>query len=498
MNTTKKSIVKKFLIALFAIMLIAALAVFASAEGEVTTVASGYCGGEGDGTNVSWTLDSDGTLTISGEGAMSSSGWKEYEQYFDRIVRIFICNGVTSFPSEHIGGYPYNPIQCIFIPETLTDFMLTETYFYCSRISFFEIDENHPFLSSDENGCIYNKDKSILLHYPCTSGKTEFVVPNYVKKIEWHAFTNVEKLEKLIISENVELIPDSAIWSSPNIKELFILNSNCELQGNFFMATHNGTEIETIFYGYKRSTLQSFVQSYNGSFGSYIFIPLCPTQHTNTQPYPEQPTTCKTVGYTAGIYCFDCEEWIDGHSELPIDPDAHDMQLGECVLETCTTDGYTPWFCTRCGHEVRTDLVPALGHSWDDGKVTREPTCSTFGVMTYTCTREGCAETMTKELGKDPDAHVFKTTVVAPSCLDDGYTSHACTLCRYGYADNEVPALGHTAPNENGDCTRCHRHIQDMPQPEPSEEEQPSPKLNFFQRIIQWFKDLFAKLFKKK
>ena len=37
-----------------------------------------------------------------------------------------------------------------------------------------------------------------------------------------------------------------------------------------------------------------------------------------------------------------------------------------------------------------------------------------------------------------------------------------------------------------------------MPQPEPSEEEQPSPKLNFFQRIIQWFKDLFAKLFKKK
>ena len=35
-------------------------------------VASGYCGGEGDGKNLSWTLDSAGTLTISGKGAMKN------------------------------------------------------------------------------------------------------------------------------------------------------------------------------------------------------------------------------------------------------------------------------------------------------------------------------------------------------------------------------------------------------------------------------------------
>lgn len=33
-------------------------------------VSSGFCGGEGDGTNLTWTLDSSGTLTISGTGAM--------------------------------------------------------------------------------------------------------------------------------------------------------------------------------------------------------------------------------------------------------------------------------------------------------------------------------------------------------------------------------------------------------------------------------------------
>ena len=34
-------------------------------------VDSGYCGGEGDGTNLTWTLDSKGTLTISGNGKMA-------------------------------------------------------------------------------------------------------------------------------------------------------------------------------------------------------------------------------------------------------------------------------------------------------------------------------------------------------------------------------------------------------------------------------------------
>jgi len=65
---------------------------------------SGYCGGEGDGTNLTWSL-SDNVLTISGTGRMagydSSNGvpWRIYRQSIERVV---IGNSVTS-----IGGYAF-------------------------------------------------------------------------------------------------------------------------------------------------------------------------------------------------------------------------------------------------------------------------------------------------------------------------------------------------------------------------------------------------------
>ena len=63
----------------------------------VTTVAEGYCGGEGSGTNLTWKLMSDGVLTVSGKGAMknfsSNAPWREYR---DKIKSVVINNGVTT------------------------------------------------------------------------------------------------------------------------------------------------------------------------------------------------------------------------------------------------------------------------------------------------------------------------------------------------------------------------------------------------------------------
>lgn len=85
---------------------------------------------------------------------------------------------------------------------------------------------------------------------------------------------------------------------------------------------------------------------------------------------------------------------------------------------------------------------PAHVHVWDAGEVTLAPTCSTTGIRLYTCTA-GCGETMEKTIPVDPNAHVFKITQTPATCTDAGYTTYACTLCRYGYSVDGEPALGH-------------------------------------------------------
>ena len=62
---------------------------------------------------------------------------------------------------------------------------------------------------------------------------------------------------------------------------------------------------------------------------------------------------------------------------------------------TCTSKGYTTHTCA-CGDSYVDTYVDALGHAWDNGKVTKEPTATETGVRTYTCTR--CHETKTETI----------------------------------------------------------------------------------------------------
>ena len=55
---------------------------------------------------------------------------------------------------------------------------------------------------------------------------------------------------------------------------------------------------------------------------------------------------------------------------------------------TCTTAGTRTYTCTICG-ATRIEPVNALGHNSDSGRVTSEPGCTTTGVRTYSCTRCG-------------------------------------------------------------------------------------------------------------
>ena len=68
---------------------------------------------------------------------------------------------------------------------------------------------------------------------------------------------------------------------------------------------------------------------------------------------------------------------------------------------TCTEPGYTgDQTCYACGKVILGKKTVPLGHKWDNGKVTKEPTVLAEGVKTFTCTNPGCKEIKTETIAK--------------------------------------------------------------------------------------------------
>lgn len=97
------------------------------------------------------------------------------------------------------------------------------------------------------------------------------------------------------------------------------------------------------------------------------------------------------------------------------------------VNATCTVDGMKAHYkCSKCNKlfvlegetykEVsETALVIKAAHTWSDTyKITTAATCTTDGVKTFTCTREGCGETKTETI---------------PALGHNYGTDGKCTLC---------------------------------------------------------------------
>ena len=85
---------------------------------------------------------------------------------------------------------------------------------------------------------------------------------------------------------------------------------------------------------------------------------------------------------------------------------------------TCTAKGYTTHTCA-CGDSYVDAYTDALGHAWDSGKVTKQPTATEDGVKTFTCTR--CGETKTETIPATGVMDVTKMfTDVSHSWADDG------------------------------------------------------------------------------
>lgn len=115
---------------------------------------------------------------------------------------------------------------------------------------------------------------------------------------------------------------------------------------------------------------------------------------------------------------------------------------------TWQTDADHHWKkCSRC--DVTDTESP---HEWNSGKVTTQPTCTTAGQKTYTCTV--CSATKVERL--DALGHNFaKYDAKAATCTEIGWNTYfTCTNCNYT-TYKEIAALGHDKISHKAKAATC-------------------------------------------
>ena len=165
-----------------------------------------------------------------------------------------------------------------------------------------------------------------------------------------------------------------------------------------------------------------------------------PCSHENTELRNDKEATCTKPGYTGDTYCKDCNEKISDGEIIPAK--GHSWNEGEITTSpTCENAGVKTYTCTVC-NETKTEEIPANGHSWDEGKVTTAPTCENAGVKTYTCTV--CKATKTEAI--DATGHTPVEVAEQPAtCTEAGHTAGTkCSVCDAILSGmEEIPATGH-------------------------------------------------------
>ena len=194
-------------------------------------IASGTCG-----ENVSWTLDDEGTLTVSGSGPMEDFDWnnEKYgpwcEDYGSSIKNVIIEKGVTTIGDAAF--YGLKNLSDVSISEGVTS--IGEVAFYeCSELTDIEIPEGITVI---KQGAFTS----------CTK-LSNVAIPNSLITIEGGAFLDCSILADVTLPEGLKTIGSFAFGNCEKIIDLVIPTSVEEL-GDFALINCTGLESVVITY----------------------------------------------------------------------------------------------------------------------------------------------------------------------------------------------------------------------------------------------------------
>ena len=243
---------------LFALILFATVVVGKGNVKAATIIDSGSCG-----DNATYTLDSDGVLTISGSGEIAENAFRNWVYpsytYASKIETVTIQQGITSIGNDAF-EYCIN-LNSITIPEgmtdigdwafggctSLTDITFPETltrigysaFVRCGPMESIYIPKNVEYIGelafvnikssivvADENTYYNSKNNCNAIIETATNkliiGCGATIIPNDVTQIARYAFEGCSELSNITIPENVTDIGDNAFLNCSNLANVKI------------------------------------------------------------------------------------------------------------------------------------------------------------------------------------------------------------------------------------------------------------------------------------
>ena len=465
-------------------------------EFSVTEVEQSYIYAEWDisatsDDNVIATLYKDGTMIISGNGRMidwqsrDDVPWKEYRKkdiinvkveegiinigdhafiYAHGIKNIELPNtidkiGEASFfqcisleevtlPKElrKIGDNAFNDcyvISSIVIPESVVE-IGKSVFSDCNKLEEIRVHEDNTNYV-DEDGVLFNKNKTTLMCYPGGKADIEYKIPDEVKIIDKKSFTGNNIVENVIIEENtVEKIEENAFANCEGIKEIIIpmgvkeigrmaftgcLNlERCEISAT---VSNIGDGITLVTNKMKEFVVDSDSQYYKAVDGVLFtkdgkILKEYPAWKTNQQY--KIPEGVKVISTNAFYLCWNLTELDISEGVERIEKNAFNvlLKLKSIKLPKSVTD------------------IPEVGLSAEYCKKIYAY-CNTYA---YEYVKE-------RYNNKLEVIHESEEIITVPTCTEQGYTTYTCTRCNDSYKDNYVDALGHKFTNYvlNNDAT---------------------------------------------
>ena len=168
-----------------------------------TVVDSGTCGGTLNNSQLmKWTLTSDGTLTISGEGNMFGAPWSQYKS---KIKKVLIGEGVKSI-SDNAFHY-YENLRSVSLPSTLTS--IGEAAFWaCSSLQSITLPNNLTNIG--------------LNAFRACHSLTQVLIPASVTNIDGSAFECCTGLTDVVFEGNsLEFGSGATFYDCTSLKNVF-------------------------------------------------------------------------------------------------------------------------------------------------------------------------------------------------------------------------------------------------------------------------------------